>query len=140
VSLISAVKTYLLTYTGLESGTPMWVNHLNAQPTGYSIVPLPGPTTIEEYISGGSMEAFPFAFQIVESTADDAQRLDNIAFGETFAAWLKSQTKAGTLPTLGTGQTAYSIEATTWGHLFEQGDSETGIYQISCQLLYEQAA
>lgn len=140
MSLISAVKTYLLTYTGLETGAPLWVNYLNEQPTGYSIVPLPGQRTVEDYIDGSSLREFPFAFQIMASTADEAARLDNIAFGETFSAWLEAQTKAGTLPTLESGKVSFSVEATQWGHLFQQGDSGTGIYQISCRLIYEQSA
>lgn len=139
-SVISAVQTYLKTCTELKSGAPVWVNHLNATPTEYAIVPLPGAKKVEEYLDGSSLREFPFAFQIVESTADDAARLDNVAFAETFADWLEEQTEAGNLPTLDSGKTAMSIEATIWGHLYEQGTSETGIYQISCKLTYEQAA
>ncbi|MEN6300822.1 MAG: chloramphenicol resistance protein, partial [Anaerolineaceae bacterium] len=57
---------------------------------------------------------------------------------EEFADWLESQTAAGVLPTPGTKKTAESIEATGWGYLFEQGDSDTGIYQIQCKLVYRQ--
>lgn len=140
MSLISAVQTYLLTYTSLASGAPVWVNHLNEQPTAYSIVPQPGARKLEEYINGGSMRDFPFAFQINDATEDDAKRLNNIAFGEALADWFESQTKAGTLPTLAAGKTSYLIEATLWPFLFEQGQSGTGIYQISCRLVYEQTA
>lgn len=140
MTLISAVQTYILTYTELVSGAPVWVDFLNDQPTAYSIVPLPGTRALETYLDGSSLREFPFAFQIMESTADDAARLENIGFAEAFAAWLETQTKAGTLPTLGAGQVSYEIEATVWGFLFQQGQSETGIYQVSCRLVYEQAA
>lgn len=140
MSLISAIQTYIKTYTGLTANSPVWVNYLNDRPTAYSIVPQPGGRILEAYIDGSSWREFPFAFQIVKSTADDAARLDNIGFAESFADWLDAQTKAGTLPTLATGKTPYSIEAASWGFLFEQGDSGTGIYQISCRLVYEQTA
>lgn len=140
MSLISDVQTYLKTYTGLVSGAPVWVNDLNAQPTAYSIVPLPGARVLETYLDGSTLREFPFALQIMNSTADDAARLNTIGFGESFSDWLESQTKAGTLPTLAAGKASYLIEATVWGFLFEQGVSDTGIYQISCRLVYEQAA
>lgn len=140
MSLISAVQTYIKTYTGLVSNSPVWVNYLSATPTEYAIVPLPGGKIVEQYIDGSSLREFPFAFQIMESTADDAQRLDNAAFAEAFADWLEAQTLAGTLPTLATGKVADSIEAVNWGYLEQQGESNTAIYLITCRLVYEQAA
>ena len=140
MSLISAVQTYLKTYTSLVANAPLWVDYLNATPTAYSIVPLPGARKLEEHIDGGSIREYPFAFQIMESTADDAIRLDTVEFAEEFADWLESQTLAGVLPTLASGKTADSIEATLWGYLMEQGQSETAIYQINCKLTYDQAA
>jgi len=140
VSLISAVQTYLKTYTGLVSGAPVWVNYLSATPTEYAIVALPGSRKLEEYIDGSSLREFPFAVQIMESTADDAQRLDNVAFAEAFADWLEAQTLVGTLPTLASGKTADQIEAINHGYLEQQGESNTAIYLITCRLVYEQAA
>jgi hypothetical protein len=138
MSIISSIKTYLATYTGLESGAPIWVDYLGSVPVQYSIVPLPGSRIVEQYIDGSSLREFPFAFQTVKSTADNLERLESIGFQEEFADWLESQTAAGVLPTPGTKKTAESIEATGWGYLFEQGDSDTGIYQIQCKLVYRQ--
>jgi hypothetical protein len=36
------------------------------------------------------------------------------------------------------GKTATAIEATGWAYLYEQGQSDTGVYQIQCRLTYEQ--
>jgi hypothetical protein len=84
------------------------------------------------------MREYPFAFQSAEYTADELERLETSGFFEAFADWLESQTNAGVLPTLGAKQTALEIEATSWAYLFEQGNSETGIYQIQARLIYEQ--
>ncbi len=136
MSLISAIQTYLKTYTDLATGAPVWVDHLNETPTAYAIVPLPGARKLEVYLDGGATCEFPFAFQIMESTADDAARLDTAAFTEAFAEWLDTQSEAEVLPTLDVGKTAEKIEATIWGYLFQQGQSSTGVYQISCKLTY----
>ena len=93
---------------------------------------------VESYINGGSLREFPFAFQSMASTADDLERLQNIGFYEAFADWLETQSLAGTLPTLGAKQTAEKIEALNWAYLYEQGESSTGVYQITCKLTYTQ--
>jgi hypothetical protein len=140
VSLISAVQTYLKTYAGLASGAPLWVDYLGDKPVEYAVVEQPGQRVLETYLDGSTLREFPFLVRFAGWTADDAARVANAGWAETFAAWLESQTAAGTFPTLAAGQTGYLIEATLWGFLYEQGASESGIYQIACRLLYEQAA
>jgi hypothetical protein len=138
MAIIGALRTYMLTFSSLAAGAPLWVDYLGPKPTQYGILPLPGEKIVEQYINGGSKREFPFAFQSVESTSDDPERLANIGFYETFSDWLETQTAAGTLPTLGQKQTALSIEATGQGYLYQEGESDTGIYQIQCKLVYEQ--
>ncbi len=140
MSLISAIQTYLKTYTGLRSGAPVWVDYLGATPTEYAIIPLPGARVLEWYLDGGSTREYSFAFKIMESTAADAVRLDTAAFTEAFADWLEAQTLADVLPTLATGKTAESIEAVNWGYLEQQGESDTATYLITCRLVYGQTA
>jgi hypothetical protein len=74
----------------------------------------------------------------MESTADDLERLETAGFYEAFADWLETQTYLESFPTLATNQTATKIESTGWAFLYEQGVSDTGIYQIQCKLTYEQ--
>ena len=138
-SVLDGIMQYLKTYTGVGSN-PVWVDFLGQTPTEYGVIPLPGARIVEEYLNGASLREFPFAFNATMATADDTTRLANSDFFETFAAWLESQTLAGTLPTLEAGKTAEEIIATGWGYLFQQGESGTGIYQIQCKLTYAQSA
>jgi len=138
--LLSAIQTYIKTYGSLVTNAPVLIDFLGEKPTQYAIVPLPGTRIIERYIDGGSLREFPFAFQSTFSTADDVMRLGNNEFYEAFADWLESQTLAGTLPTLATGKMAEKIEAVNSGFLFQEGESSTGIYQITCRLEYSQVA
>jgi hypothetical protein len=140
MSILSALKTYLAAYASLETGAPVWVNHLGPNPTEYSINPMPGNKIVEAYVDGGSAREYPFSFEIAVSTTDDPERVAYNEFGETFAEWLETQTLAGTLPTLAAGKTATAIEATNWGYLSQEGQSSTGIYLIVCKLSYEQQA
>lgn len=139
MTIIESVKTFIATYSGLVANVPLSVDALGPLPTEYGIIPLPGAKIVEEYIDGGSVREFPFAFQATMSTADELERIWNSGFYEEFADWLESQTFAGTLPSMETGKTAQSIEAVGWGYLQDQGDSATAIYQITCKLVYDQA-
>jgi hypothetical protein len=138
MSIIQSLRTYLKTCPLLADGALVEVDH-NGPPIQYGIIPVPGGRVVETYLNGGSLREFPFAFQTAAITADDAERIDNAGFQEAFADWLEAQTKAGNLPDLGAGKEAEEILATSWGYLFEQGESDTGIYQILCKLTYEQA-
>lgn len=140
-SVIEGLRTYLLTYTGLDGAAPLWVNYLGVEPVEYAIIPGPGGRIVEEYIDGSKLMNYPFVLELVDSTADDVQRLESQGFFEAFADWLDDQSDAGTLPddlSLPSGKTADEIHALGWGYLFEEGESSTGIYQIQCELIYEQ--
>jgi hypothetical protein len=138
MSLISAVRTYLATYSGLESGALLLVDQIGQTPIQYAIVPMPGERITARYLNGASEREFPFVFETVRSTADDLERIETSGFLEGLMDWFESQTDAGNLPSLATKKTATSIEAVQWGSLFEQGESSTGIYQIICRLTYTQ--
>lgn len=138
MSMISALQTYIKTYSSLKTGAPVWVDYLGSMPTEYTIVPLPGERIVESYVDGSSYREYPFAFQSAESTADDLERLESQGFFEAFADWLESQTDEENFPILESGKTATKIESTGWGYLFQQGESQTGIYNIQCKLTYFQ--
>jgi hypothetical protein len=137
-TILDAVKTYIKTYGSLDSNAAVLVDYLGQSPTQYAIVPVPGTKILEKYIDGGSRREFPFSFQSMESTANELERIANNGFFEAFADWLESQTNANVLPTLNANQHPTIIEATGWGYLFQQGESDTGIYSIQCRLEYEQ--
>lgn len=139
-SIIEAIQTYLKDYSELVENAPLWVNHLGTQPVEYTIIPIAGPRILATDIMGNTEREYPFAFQSVESTAADLERLASMGFYEAFADWLESQSEAGDLPSLATGKEATWIEAISSGYLFEQGESDNGIYQIQCRLLYDQDA
>ena len=138
MSMIGAVQAYLKQYSELPAGAPVWVDTVGPAAGEYGVIALAGTRVVETYINGKSLREFSFAFQSTESTADDLARLETNGFYEAFADWLDAQTEAGSLPVLDAKRTAVAIEATGWAFLYEQGNSDTGIYQIQCKLFYEQ--
>ena len=139
MSIIAAIKTYILTYTGLETGAPVWVNHLNENPINYAIIPLAGTRKVSQNIHGNSGEReYIFAFQSAQSTADELERLESSGFFEALADWMDTQSESDVLPVLPSGQEPYAIEVLGFAYLYEQGQSDTGIYQVQCRFQYYQ--
>jgi hypothetical protein len=138
MTIISSLRTFIATCPLLEAGALILVDQLGQEPIQYALIPLPGERIVEKYLNGSSLREFPFLFQTSESTADDLERIENAGFQEQFADWLEAQTETETLPDLGSNKTAERIEAVQWGYLYESGISDTGIYQISCKLVYRQ--
>jgi hypothetical protein len=137
-TMVEALQAFMLTYPNWAASAPLYVDYLGAEPTQYTIVPLPGDKVLEEYIDGGSSRTYPFALQANFSTADEAERIQNSGFFETLSDWFETETLAGRLPTLPSGRTAEKIEAGNLGFLYQQGESETGVYQIQCKITYIQ--
>ena len=140
MSMISAVKDYIKTFSGLKANAPVFVDQLGPNPTNYGIIPLAGDRVVARYLNGGSIRQFMFAVQSTESTADELERIETSGFYEALADWFESQTNSGVLPTLGTGKTCTSIAAEGWAYLYESSQSRTGVYRIQCVLEYEQEA
>lgn len=137
-SIIAAVQTFVKTYTGLASGAMVTVDSLGANIGDYAIESQPGSKVLDWYVNGGSRREFPFSLNCTVSNADDVARTAANEFAESISAWMETQTAAGTLPLLSTGKTPELIEATNWGYVFQEGESNTAIYQIQCRLVYEQ--
>lgn len=140
MSTIQNLKTYFTSYSGLTgTNSPILTDFLGALPTQYAIIPLPGQRIVATYLNDKKQKEYPFAFQSIEYTADELERMDVNAFYEALGDWLDSQSEAEVLPTLDAGKTAEKIEALGWGYLLDDGDSGTGVYQIQCKLTYEQS-
>ncbi len=135
-SVIAGLKAYLLTWSGFDDNRPLSVDSIGAK--GYSLVPAPSPKVIETYLNGTELRSYDFALQSAESTADELQRIANSSFFETFEKWIKDNNQAGTFPEVPTKHTVESIECLQAGaFLIEQGQSDTGVYQIQCRMTYE---
>jgi len=137
-TIINALKTYIKTYSGIGASGVVMVDFLSGVPDEFAISPQPSNKIVEQYIDGRSVRQFSFAFQMMASTADEAKRLTNNGFYEGISDWFESQTIAGTLPTLNSNQHPTLIEALSQPALFQQGESNTGIYSMQCRLEYDQ--
>jgi len=138
MSVIEPVITFIESYSGIDSSKMVYADHIDANALSYGIAPLPGQRVIEEDIIGRQLVEYPFSLEFTGNTASDITRVVNIVWTEDFADWLKAKTDALEFPELGAGKYPEKIEATIWGFLDQQSESDTAIYQISCKLTYWQ--
>lgn len=137
MSIVEALSIYL-------NGCPLLaedrlnVDFLPPAAQSYSIEPVPCESLVSRYTDGTTVRQFLFVLASRELFGEDiAQQVDNLAFYESFAAWLQRQNDAGILPDLGAGRDARSIAAITCGYAFIPG-AETARYQIQCKLKYQE--
>lgn len=138
MTIIAAIQSWIGDLDLLASEALLSVDHLGTRPPQHSIVPQPGRRVVEEYLDGSSLREYTFAIQSAFYTADDGQRLSNSGFHEDVADTFERKTVEGDLPELGEGKQATKVEAVNAGFLMQEGESGTGIYQITCRLEYEQ--
>lgn len=144
---IEAIKTFIIGdggavvgFPGLVGNAEFTIDYQGEVPTSYAIITLPTNPIIQKYIDGSSTRQLAFALQSMESTGDELARIQTSGFYEDFSEWLEAQTEAGNLPVLEAGKTAELIEAVTQGFLYREGESNTGVYQITCRLEFSQVA
>jgi hypothetical protein len=135
--IIESLKTFIASCPTLNAFAELHVDGLGPDAVNYSLDPLPGARTIDTDLAGNKTREFPFALTSREAAVDDLTRIANSGFYENFADWLEEQTDSENLPDLGTNRTAESIEATSWGYLYQRDENDqTAIYQIICKLTY----
>lgn len=141
MTIIQALQEWVGQFPQLAPNAPLFIDYLGeGELPQYAIVPLPGPPIVERYLDGSSTRQYPFAIQLADQTADDPARLANSGFMEELTDEFERRTVDGDLPDLGESRVAETVEVVNAGFLYEQGQSETAIYQINCRMEYFQAA
>lgn len=139
MSIIESLQAFIATCPALNAFADQHVDGLEPGAVNYSIDTLPGARILTQDLAGNKTREFPFALTSREAAVDDLARIANSGFYEDFADWLEEQTDNDNLPDLGTKRSAESIEATSWGYLYQRDENDqTAIYQIICKMTYTQ--
>lgn len=142
MSIVESLQSFISTCPALNAFADLRVIHIDGlEPSveNYSIDTLPGARILTQDLAGNKTREFPFALTSRVTAVDDATRIGNSGFYEDFADWLENQTDEENLPDLGTDKIVESIEATSWGYLYQRDENDqTAIYQIICKMTYTQ--
>ncbi len=139
MSIIEAVRNYLLTYPGIsDSDAPLLVDYLGSEAGQFTIEPIPCEPIYKRYADGGCQKQYLFLMASREEySADLLPCIRNEQFYEEFAGWIEAQNKCRNLPELGVDRFSVGIEVQTGGYVFG-ADAETARYQIQLRLIYEE--
>lgn len=137
MSLIEAVRTYILTFPDLPEGQVL-VDYLGSEAGQFTIEPLPCDPIFQRYMDGGCQKQYLFLLASREEySADLLPCMQNEQFMEEFAYWIETQNRQKILPDLGENRTPVSIEILTNGYAFSE-NVDTARYQIQMRLIYEE--
>lgn len=136
-AIIEAVRDWIASCPLVEENAILGVDHLGADPIGYTVDTVPCNPVASQYVDGSQLRQFLFVFASRNQYADTAQNLANSAFYDNFSDWIAVQNKLRQLPELGEYRTAQRVEITTSGYVYDAGDS-TARYQIQLKLTYYQ--
>jgi hypothetical protein len=137
MSTIEWIRNLLQRCPALENAAGVAVDELKEEIDFFSIDPLPGGGIVEEDLDGTKTVEFPFTVSSYQCSADEASRLDSNGTFENLRQWLEDITSKEELPDMSGNRYADSIEATSWGYLFQrEDDPSTAVYQISGKLTY----
>jgi hypothetical protein len=135
--MIKEIRAFVATCPYLQDGA-VRVDFLDSAPVCYSVDPVPTDSIISKDVTGATVRQYAFAFSSQEAYGIDVlNNMQNSEFFEKFAAWLEEKTAADQFPNLGTGKKVNRIYAAGLGFLI-QSTEDSGVYQIQCNLIYEQ--
>jgi len=137
MTLIQAVREYIMTCPLLKNGVILGVDKLGAE-VGYTIDTIPHNPIIKKYTDGGSRRQFQFVFASREKYGEQVlENLSNSGFYEQFSEWLERNNCQKIFPDLGDYRTPYGIEVLSSGYVYDAEDN-TARYQIQLNLIYYQ--
>lgn len=115
------------------SKTPkLYVDYLSDKPVNYEVQVTPVATEVRKYVDGGGINQTAFAFRSLQYyTGKDIQNnIDNIAFFEDFANWLRNSNAKLPVGWI-------SVETLTDGYIMDISESQDiATYQMQCRFLY----
>lgn len=135
--LIECVRDFVLNFPDLDEDGCLCVDYLGDQAIEYAVEAVPCDPVFRRYTDGGCLRQFLFLFaSSAFYSADVNQCIENLAFYEHFADWIREKNLTGPLPDLD-GRTPVSIEVLTGGYAFD-ADSNTARYQMQLRLIYNE--
>ena len=122
----------------LEEGKRVNIDYIG-ESMSYSIDALPCDPVIKEYVDGGQMKQFQFAFTSKEEYDEDARvNIENSGFFEKFEEWLnKLGNWKNPLPVMENKKSPIGFETLNKGYLYDVNE-HLAKYRIECRFIYNQ--
>lgn len=137
-NVIEYIRDAIKTCSLLEEGKRVNIDYIG-ESMSYSIDALPCDPVIKEYVDGGQMKQFQFAFTSKEEYDEDARvNIENSGFFEKFEEWLnKLGNWKNPLPVMENKKSPIGFETLNKGYLYDVNE-HLAKYRIECRFIYDQ--
>lgn len=137
-NVIEYIRDVIKTSSLLEEGKRVNIDYIG-ESMSYSIDALPCDPVIKEYVDGGQMKQFQFAFTSKEEYDEDARvNIENSGFFEKFEEWLnKLGNLKNPLPVMEKKKSPIGFETLNKGYLYDVNE-HLAKYRIECRFIYNQ--
>ena len=137
-NVIEYIRDVIKTSSLLEEGKRVNIDYIG-ESMSYSIDALPCDPVIKEYVDGGQMKQFQFAFTSKEEYDEDARvNIENSGFFEKFEEWLnKLGNWKNPLPVMENKKSPIGFETLNKGYLYDVNE-HLAKYRIECRFIYNQ--
>lgn len=136
MSVITAVREYILQCPCLDELAPMFVDRTMHDPSNYGLSSS-GETVLARFFDGSEQRRHNFNLYVRVYSDDDLERVSNTEFLEHFTNWLWDKGRRGELPDLGADAAAESLTP-SGGALFDvDEDGDRSVYMIQVTLIYQ---
>ena len=137
-NVIEYIRDVIKTCSLLEEGKRVNIDYIG-ESMSYSIDALPCDPVIKEYVDGGQMKQFQFAFTSKEEYDEDARvNIENSGFFEKFEEWLnKLGNWKNPLPVMENKKSPIGFETLNKGYLYDVNE-HLAKYRIECRFIYNQ--
>lgn len=137
-NVIEYIRDVIKSCSLLEEGKRVNIDYIG-ESMSYSIDALPCDPVIKEYVDGGQMKQFQFAFTSKEEYDEDARvNIENSGFFEKFEEWLnKLGNWKNPLPVMENKKSPIGFETLNKGYLYDVNE-HLAKYRIECRFIYNQ--
>lgn len=130
-SVAESLVTWLTTYSGISAVT---TDQVGEEATSLGVIKSPG-RNVQHYVDGSKDVTGYFLFRARRSAQMDDMRVDNQEWLEALETWVREQSFARSLPSLGNGRICQSVGVSESAYLLEAAESDI-VYQIGLEIVY----
>lgn len=114
VNIAQSIMNFLMQYSAFKK---WYFGFAKVDALNVSLIPIPSPRYIEEWVEGGGYCQYQFAIGIFQNNAQQpyvpkkqTESVDNALDVQAFMEWIEAQDEDGNLPKLGSGLVLDSIQ------------------------------
>lgn len=130
-----SVIQWLYGFGDIEASERIETDQLGGEAGSYGLYKQP-TKDVTDFIDGSRDVTEYYYLLAREASGADASRVANQAWMDALEAWVREQSRAGTLPQLDGGRTCNGVAVSVSAYMSDAAESGTAEYQITVSINY----